>query len=272
MNTRSRSWCFTANNYSDADISHLEECSEIATYLCYGKEIAPTTLTPHLQGFIYFESAKTFSKVQKLLPQGSHIEVAKGNALENKNYCQKEGTFKEYGTIPSQGKRSDLNVIKDEIVAGKGMKDIIEIASNYQSLKTAELLLKYKEKKRNWKPYVVWIYGESGTGKTRSVYELAPNVYRKTNSSGKWWDGYDADEDVLIDDIKDSSKEMYSALLELLDRYDCRVETKGGSRQFLAKRIYITSILHPRDLFGTIGGADIKELKRRIDEIKNLDN
>ena len=270
MNTRSRGWCYTINNYSDADITLLDDVSQIATYLCYGKEVAPTTQTKHLQGYVYFENAKTFSKIQKILPKGSHIEVAKGSALENKTYCSKDGDFKEFGSIPAQGKRNDINVVKEEILSGSGMKEIIEIASNYQTLKTAELLLKYKEKKRNWKPEVVWFYGASGTGKTKTVYELAPEVYRKTNSTGKWWEGYDAHADVLLDDIKDTSKEMYSTLLELLDRYDCRVETKGGSRQFLAKRIYITSILHPRDLYGHID-PDIKELARRIDSIKQLD-
>lgn len=270
MNTRSRSWCFTTNNYTEEHITLLDDISSTASYLCYGKEVAPTTQTKHLQGFLYFDNAKTFSKIQKLLPKGSHIEVAKGNALENREYCKKEGDFVEFGTIPSQGKRNDLNLVKDEIVKGGGMKEIIEIATNYQSLKTAELLLKYKEQKRNWKPQVVWLYGESGCGKTKTAYDVMPNCYRKTNSTGKWWDGYDADPDVLLDDIKDNSSQMYSLLLELLDRYDCRVETKGGSRQFLARRIYITSIYHPDVLFHNIG--DTKELIRRIDEIKEIKN
>lgn len=265
MNTRSRSWCYTCNNYTDDDISTLEDVASITTYLCYGKEVAPTTKTKHIQGYLHFENAKSFSKVQKLLPKGSHIEVAKGNPLENKDYCSKEGDFKEFGTLPTQGKRNDILEIKEQITAGGGMDKIIEIASNYQSLKTAELLLKYKESKRNWKPHVVWIYGESGRGKTRHVYDECPDVYRKSNSTGKWWEGYDAHENVLIDDLKDNSCQMYSTLLELLDRYDTRVESKGGSRQFLARKIYVTSISHPKDLFFQFG--DAKELLRRIDEI-----
>lgn len=268
MNTRSRGWCYTVNNYSDTDIDLLDDISNVATYLCYGKEVAPTTGTPHLQGYVYFDNAKTFSKIQKLLPKGSHIEVAKGNALENNNYCKKDGDFKEFGTRPAQGKRSDIDLIKQEIISGKGMKDIIEIASNYQSLKTAELLLKYKENKRNWKPKVVWIWGDSGSGKTKTAYELLTNPYRKSNATGKWWDGYDGDYDVILDDIKDTSKEMYSQLLELLDRYDTRVETKGGSRQFLAKNIIVTSLNHPHSMYSLYN--DAKELLRRIDEIKHF--
>lgn len=268
MNTRSRGWCFTVNNYQEDDIDRLDDLSNVSTYLCYGKEVAPTTGTPHLQGYIYFDNAKTFSKIQKLLPKGAHIELAKGNALENNSYCKKEGDFKEFGTRPAQGKRNDIELVKDEINSGRGMRDIIEIASNYQTLKTAEMILKYKEKKRNWKPSVIWIYGDSGSGKTKTAYELLSNPYRKTNSTGKWWDGYDGDEDVILDDIKDTSKEMYSSLLELLDRYDTRVEVKGGSRQFLAKRIIVTSLLHPRVMYDQYNNA--VEILRRIDEIKHF--
>jgi len=279
MNTRSRAWCFTLNNWTeDARTMLRDEVSQIGTYLCFSPEMGSTG-TPHLQGYVYFDNAKTFAKVLKILPKGSHIEVAKGSPAENADYCgeadyerdkkkkYKNPLFESFGTKPAQGKRNDLQTIKEQIASGGSMTQIIETASNYQSLKTAELLLKYKEKKRNFKPYVIWIHGESGSGKTKTAYELMPDLYRKTNSSGKWWDGYDAHPDVLLDDIKDASQSNYSLLLELLDRYDVRVETKGGSRQFLASRIYVTSILSPYELFRHID-PEIKELKRRIDEIK----
>jgi len=268
MNTRSRGWCITLNNYTEEDIGRLDELSTISMYLCYGKEVAPSTGTPHLQGYIYFENAKSFATLLKLLPKGSHIEVAKGNALENKAYCEKDGDFYEFGTIPAQGKRNDIILIKQQIVEGKGMRDIIESATSYQSLKTAELLLKYKERTRDWKPSVVWLYGASGCGKTKTAYAVLKNPYRKSNGTGKWWDGYDAHEDVIIDDIKDTSREMYERLLEQLDRYACQVETKGATRQFLAKRIIVTSILHPQELFFHFN--DAVELLRRIDEIKQM--
>jgi len=266
MNVRSRGWCFTRNNYNDEDILRVEDVSSIATYLIYGKEVGDSG-TPHLQGYVYFENSKSFSKITKLLPH-CHLEVQKGTGCEASEYCKKDGDYKEFGTLPSQGKRNDIKTVKDEILSGGGMSQIIEIASNYQTLKIGEMLLKYKEKKRNYKPTVVWIYGESGSGKTRLAYEWFPNIYRKTNSSGKWWDGYDSHPEVLIDDIKDNSKEMYSLLLELLDRYEVRVEAKGSSRQFLAKNIIVTSIFSPYEMFSQFG--DAKELLRRIDEVKQI--
>lgn len=268
MNTRSRSWCFTCNNYTDEDLSRVDDIQHISSYMIYGKEVAPTTGTKHLQGYLYFDNAKTFSKIQKILPKGTHIEVAKGSSLENKEYCSKENSYVEYGTIPAQGKRSDIELIKSQINEGRGMREIVENATSYQSIRTAEVLLKYKEKKRNWKPNVVWIFGPSGSGKTRMVYDKETDLYRKTNGTGKWWDGYDAHATVLIDDVKDTSREYYSSLLEWLDRYDCLVETKGGSRQLLATEIYLTSIWHPAKLYQDF--LEAKEILRRIDKIIEL--
>lgn len=267
---RRRDWCFTLNNYTEEHLALLETLSKKALYLCYGKEVAPTTGTPHLQGYIYFKDTKTFSALKKKLPDGTHIERAEGNAQQNKVYCSKEGKFTEYGECPKQGKRNDISDIKEAVAQGKNMNQIIDIATNYQALKTAELILKYRERKRNWKPSVHWFYGPTGTGKTRKAYELCENPYRKTNRSGKWWDGYDAHSHVIIDDIKDDSREMYEDLLELLDRYDVRVEHKGGSRQFLATKIIVTSAEHPYELFKRFHQA--KELLRRIDEITYIPN
>ena len=45
--------------------------------------------------------------------------------------------------------------------------------------------------------------------------------------SAKWWDGYEGEKEVLIDEFwKDFYK--YHELLRLLDRYPCKVEKKGG--------------------------------------------
>ena len=108
--TLSRGWCFTINNYADETIVALKaiECQ----YLVFGRETAPSTGTQHLQGFVYFDSPKRFSALKKLLPEGAHIEKAKGNCIQNREYCTKDGAFEEQGTLPSQGKRTDIKQSK----------------------------------------------------------------------------------------------------------------------------------------------------------------
>lgn len=42
--------CFTLNNYTEEDERRIQESSEIYRYAIYGRELAPTSGTPHLQG------------------------------------------------------------------------------------------------------------------------------------------------------------------------------------------------------------------------------
>lgn len=267
MTERNRGWIFVLNNYTEDDVVEVNKIK--CEYLVYGREVAPTTGTPHLQGYVYFQNAKSFSAVRKMFPNRIHIEKQIASIEDASNYCKKEGKFTEIGTKPQQGKRNDLQNIKSLVEQGKSMTDILETATNLQSVRVAEVLLKYKEQKRNWKPEVIWIYGRSGAGKTKHAYEIMPNAYRKSNSTGRWWDGYDAHKDVIIDDVKDDSREYYSVLLELLDRYETRIETKGGTRQFLARRIVITSIQDPRTLYSRYEEAT--EIIRRIDNLVELE-
>lgn len=264
-NTRLREWCFTLNNYNTEDLAIFSQIK--AQYLVVGKEIGKECNTPHLQGYVYFKDAKTFSSVKKQLGQRVHLgaRYKKSSPLLASNYCKKDGDYEEYGELPCQGQRSDLTIVRDMVAAGGSMRDIVDVASSYQSVKMAEVLFKYKEKGRTWKPHVSWYWGPTGTGKTKdAVDELGENHY-VAMSTAKWWEGYDAHENVLIDDMRGDFCKFHE-LLRILDRYACKVECKGGSRQFLAKRIIVTSCHPPELLFKT--REDVEQLVRRIDIIK----
>ena len=80
----------------------------------------------------------------------------------------------------------------------------------------------------------------------------------------KWWEGYDAHPNVLIDDFRKDFCTFHE-LLRILDRYPYRIEVKGTSRQLLAKRIIITCPYHPEIIYDT--REDIGQLLRRITKI-----
>lgn len=46
-------WLFTINNYLEPDFELFSKAEVLLSYYIYGKEIAPTTGTPHLQCMIY---------------------------------------------------------------------------------------------------------------------------------------------------------------------------------------------------------------------------
>lgn len=262
-NTRSRSYVFTLNNYDKAEELSVQliKCK----YLLYGREVGESG-TPHLQGLIYFENAISFNSIKKKIPR-AHIEVTIDNQASIV-YCKKGGDFYEYGEPPTPGKRTDIEEIREDLEAGATMRTVIQKARSMPSIKYAETYFKYFEKPRNWKPTVTWFHGPTGSGKSRRAFEECEKLDDEETyvamSTGRWFEGYDGHSKVIIDDMRKDFMKFHE-LLRLLDRYAMRVECKGGSRQFVAKHIYITSCYHPEELFET--REDVKQLTRRIDNI-----
>lgn len=259
-----RGWAFTINNYTEEDLQCVDRLAEKSLYCVIGYEIAPETGTPHLQGYVYFKSARSFKSVKKVLPR-AWIQAAYANAQKNRDYCTKGGNSKSWGTCPQQGSRNDLKEIAQAVKDGKSFREIVDIATNYQSLKTAQLLLPYYEPQRSKPPEVFWYHGPSGSGKSRKAFEDLPDAY-VAGDMGKWFDGYDAHKDVVIDDIREDTF-TFKTLLRMFDRYPYRVECKGGSRQFLAERIIVTCPKRPEELFRW-ENEEMKQLLRRISKIQ----
>lgn len=96
-----RSWCFTHNNYTDADVQMYKDWEK--NYMVLGYEVAESG-TKHIQGFITFSRAYRLKQLTKLSPR-AHWEQAK--ASDAANYCMKDGEY-EVEDNRSQGKRTDL--------------------------------------------------------------------------------------------------------------------------------------------------------------------
>ena len=111
LKLRARAWCFTCFDFEERYEKILLNLQK-SKYYIIGKEICKSTNREHLQGYVYFNNAITGKSLQKKLGANDHIEVAKGSPEDNKTYCSKENNFIEVGTIPQQGKRTDLNILK----------------------------------------------------------------------------------------------------------------------------------------------------------------
>lgn len=264
---RARNICFTA--WCDNDtIQYDKECMK---YLIIGVEVCPETGKKHLQGYVEFSKTMDFSKMKEVLGGAeTHLEKRRGSAQQASDYCTKEGSFKSFGEISRQGKRNDIDEVKDIIKSGGNLREITESTSSFQGWRAAEMYLKHNENKRNWLPDVHWYYGETGSGKTKKAHDVLTDLYGGYWMSGKnlkWWEGYDADEGVLIDDFRKDFCTFHE-LLRILDRYEYRVEVKGGSRQLLAKTIIITSCYAPTEVYDT--REDVGQLIRRIAKIVKI--
>ena len=146
--TRSRTYCMTINNYDLDDVETLKNMKY--KYLIIGDEVGESG-TNHLQIYVHLKSQSKFSTIKKKFPK-AHIEVAKGNDKQNKEYCSKQNILFEDGEVSEQGKRTDIENVKEIIAEGGNMRDVVAVAKSVQSVRMAEITLKYFEKKRTWKP------------------------------------------------------------------------------------------------------------------------
>lgn len=80
---------FTVNNYTPADeIIVKESIKNFGIRGGYGREVAPSTGTKHLQGFIILKKPMRWNQLE--FPKGTHFETMKGTLKENINYISKE--------------------------------------------------------------------------------------------------------------------------------------------------------------------------------------
>jgi len=260
MTTQASRWCFTLNNYTDAEVQSFQALGAHSqvSYLVFGKEVGEQG-TPHLQGYVVFSRAWRFSRLRKLAPR-AHFVAAKGTSVENRTYCSKEGDVQEFGQCPMDSKglsKNNEELWKGYIVAARaGLFDDIppSIYIRYRSAFNAE----YQQ--HGPKPPCrdvlddEWWWGDTGTGKSRTAYELYPDAYRK--GLNKWWDHYNGEDVVIIEEWSPKQDQFLADKLKIWsDHYPFIAEKKGTSCYIRPKKIIITSNYCMEDCF-----ADLQEL------------
>lgn len=258
----------TLSNYEDRDIAWLEQLE--CTRMVVSKEICPTTGTPHLQFHVTFRRSYSRAALKKL-HNGVHWEFQ--DCPQDFNYARKRDSevIIDRDERKRKGQRTDIAEIKEVVKETHSMQAVVEVATSTQSVRMAELWLKYNEPKRPITPMpeIHWRWGKPNSGKTRYVWDKhgVDGVY--TPTTYKWWEGYDGHKVVLLDELR-ADWCTFGQLLRLLDRYPYVVETKGGSRQIQATTWYITCCKHPMELYDrtTFDACErVDQLLRRLSSI-----
>jgi len=275
---KSRDWVFTWHNYTDDDKNYIGELLHIkkpaVRYICYGEEICPKTGTPHLQGYVYFHNEALWSTVCRLLKQhwcdaatDGYKASFKYTSKTRKQDLKPNEVFIEHGERPEQGKRNDMTACKEMIDEGATDKDLYDAyfgtASRY--MRSFRDYRRCSSAVRQEPPRVWWLYGKTGTGKSGwpTYMHGRDNIYIKDNT--KWWDGYNAQQAILIDDF-DETWETKN-LLRLLDRYAYSGETKGGHVNINSPCIYITCDRQPCEIWRDI---NLSQVLRRLDKLYHI--
>lgn len=307
--TRSRTWLLTIANPL---IDEVKDHADILYCTWQIERGAPSESEPlghrHMHVFVQFENARSLSAVSGFFKYigNAHCDPCDMNAYfyatkspgQEGDWKEKDFTVevspKEFGILPRgiarQLKKSDQKkerkpTLSDEICLGlqDGTLTKQDIKEQYPGWYIAnERKIEYFINKHRaslienevFKPWVIWFWGSTGTGKTRSVFDFERKYFDNRpddiNVSGKnecFVNGYLGNDAVLIDETR--GEIPYKELLKMLDwnQGGKTINMKGiKDAKWFPKRIYITSCYRPENLYnGQMTKDDrIDQLIRRL--------
>lgn len=271
-------------------------------YAIYQMEVAPSTKQQHLQGYVLFKTAKTMAGTRSLVFKHEmlnhvHLEPAGASAAKNREYCSKPETayvdsegnryMFEHGECPNeeeekkhQGKRNDINQALATYVDQGALACLrahpTEFVKYSRGFEKAALLVKQDMAAKMDRPVDVRIIiGPPGTGKTRLARQMSEGktVYwapmRSRESDSVWFDGYDGQEVLILDNFEGGAQMPWDMLLRVTDRYPYSAPCKGAHVQAAWRVIIITSSIEPESWYKK-SDLESTALYRRVTNVVRL--
>lgn len=257
-------------------------------YICWQKEVCPTTGKEHWQTYCEFKDKYSIGKCKEYLGvENAHIEKRMGEPSAARAYCCKQESrapgseFFEYGVIPNdsgkgkggKGKRNDLVRLANKVV-NKEEIEPVEILRYDRGIQALRAHLNQKETAHFRHVKTTVLYGKAGKGKTSFIFEKHgyENVYKldACNGADVWFDGYDGQTVLLIDDFYGWIK--WGQLLNILDGYPLRLQIKNSHGWANWDTVYITSNSPITSWYESTDKRDFTALTRRIFAIVNYED
>ena len=228
----------------------------------------------HVQFFINFKTPQRPSRITKI---DSHLHIEYVNVNNGADtYCLKkesrvEGPW-EFGERPVKvNNKVDWEMVWNKAKEGK----FEEIPASVRVIHYSKLKLinkDYLQFKDAENVRGIWIWGKSGSGKSRYVRDFAlknnKRLYPKL--CNKWWDGYKGEEIVCMDDLMPVHNCLCQHLKIWTDRYGCVLETKGGAITDNYKYFFVTSQYELKTIFPDPEDQSALERRFKIFNIKDL--
>lgn len=295
-NAQSRKWALVINNPLEAGLDHAA-IREILyrfspAYFCMADEIA-TTGTYHTHIFLFSPSPMRFSTVKNRFST-AHIEKAYGSAKANRAYILKEGhwadtdkaetsvsgTFEEWGDLPAEKEEEAPEMFKliQDLRAGKSVMEIIEdnpkLAFRIREIETLrQAILEEKYSAENRALEVTYLYGASGTGKTRGIFEKhdRKSICRITDYGGRngvRFDAYHCQDVLVLEEFH--SQIPISAMLNYLDIYPLTLPARYTDRIACYTKVYITSNIPLEEQYRDIQRYQMETWRAFLRRVQNV--
>lgn len=257
------------NNPTEEERDHISALA--CEYIIYGTEHQEQG-TPHLQGYVVFKNPQSFDSLKKYLPR-AHWEKARFDHETNINYCSKEDDHPF-----EKGKRPESK--RTRVKAGKILKQ--DPINGFKRIAAERTLLGMELEKQMFKeiidnklekPEIIYVYGDTGTGKTYFALQDALLHYGWNNVATIRFDksGFchcnDPQRPCLVwMEFRPSCLDAAS-FLELTDGYGTHLNVKHGGMFIRPKRIYICSILPPQEIYREeINQQFIRRITKLVDK------
>lgn len=261
---QSRKWLLTINNPKDLQLTHDKLKDTLSgmksvIYWCMADEIGEQG-TYHTHLYIASSSGVRASTLHKKF-SGAHRDIARGTSQENRDYVTKsgkwavtkkaetsiDGTFEEWGEMPieRQGQRNDISDLYAMIKDGLSDYEILEQSPDYllqiDKIDKVRQTVRQETYKNQWRSLTVtYIWGDTGSGKTRGVMEKYgyENVYRITDYMHPW-DSYKGQDVVVFEEFRSSQR--IGDMLNYLDGYPLELPCRYNNKYACYTQVYIIS-------------------------------
>lgn len=219
----------------------------------------------HWQYCVCYERKKRLAGVKTTLGSGIHAELTKSDAAHK--YVWKDETSQgrrwEWGKLPMRRQmKTDWDAVKDRAKAGRLDSPTVPaqvFVCHYSSLK--KIRMDFMQGMMQEREAAVF-WGSTGTGKSKTAWEIAGlDAYPKTPTT-KFWDGYQGESHVVIDEF--TGQIEITHLLRWLDRYPVLVEQKGSGCVLRATKFLITTNVPPEEWYQTSPVEQRDALMRRL--------
>lgn len=303
-----RKWQVTINNPGEHDFDHERVKDALhrlkgLLYFCLCDEEGDECKTLHTHVFFVLRNPCTAERVNKLFPS-FHRERVMGTCADNRAYVLKDGekfnkqpdgnyqytdssgkehvginfsdTFEEEGDMPQehQGKSRDADIIVSMLKDGASNAEIVDtVSSAYKDIDKIERVRSmYRDADfaSRWRDLeVTYIFGPTGSGKTRSVMDKYGyvNCYRVTDYKHPF-DTYDGQDVLIFEEFRGGLK--HGDMLNYLDGYPLLLPCRYFNRQACYTKVFIVTNVPPDNQYLGIDNASRDAFFRRITKVVRL--